>query len=71
MDCHLVTRSMGISRRWRASCFPADRFQDVPQLYLWSYPLLSAGILCLDHALGPGSDIPSTVISVTLKDQLA
>lgn len=51
--------------------FPADRFQDVPQLYLWSYPFLSAGILCLDHALGPGSDIPSTVISITLKDQLA
>jgi hypothetical protein len=39
--------------------------------YLWGYPFLSAGCLCLDHALGPGSDIPSTVISVTLEDQLA
>lgn len=52
------------------SCFPADRSQDAPQPYLWSYPFLSAGILGLDHALGPGSDISSTVISIALEDQL-
>lgn len=39
--------------------------------YLWSCPFLSARSLCLDHALGPGSDIPSTIVSITLKDQLA
>lgn len=39
--------------------------------YLWGHPLLPVGGLCLDHTLGPGSDVPSTVISITLEDQLA
>lgn len=39
--------------------------------YLWSHPLLPVGCLCLNHTLGPGSDIPGTVISIALEDQLA
>lgn len=39
--------------------------------YLWGHPLLPVGGLCLDHTLSPGSDVPSTVISITLENQLA
>lgn len=48
----------------------ANRPQE-PPTYLWGHPFLPVGGLCLDHTLGPGGDIPSTVISITLEDQLA
>lgn len=39
--------------------------------YLWGDPVLPVGCLCLDHTLGPGSDVPSAVIRIALEDQLA
>lgn len=39
--------------------------------FLWGDPFLPVGCLCLDHTLGPGSDVPSAVIRIALEDQLA
>lgn len=48
------------------SCEKAS--QQIP--YLWGHPVLPVGCLCLKHTLGPGSDVPGAVISITLEDQL-
>lgn len=39
--------------------------------YLRGHPVLPAGGLGLDQALGPGSDVACTVVGIALEDQLA
>lgn len=38
--------------------------------HLWDNPVFPAGSLCFSHALGPGSDISWTVVSITLEHKL-
>lgn len=38
--------------------------------HLWDDPVFPVGSLCFGHTLGPGSDVPRTVISVTLEHKL-
>lgn len=60
---------------WHPALF--NQFRNVLQnikhtvnTHLWDNPVFPAGSLCFSHALGPGSDIPWTVISVTLEHKL-
>lgn len=39
--------------------------------YLWGDPVFAYGCCSFEHTFGPGWDVPCTVISITLKHQLA
>lgn len=66
----VVTWSVDKPRRWDQVFLQIYPRIHTPT-YLWGHPLLPVGRLCLDHTLGPGSDIPGTVIGIALEDQLA